>query len=724
MRLCAGPLTLSNRSDQELAGIVLHRLEERPGAPVSILQLLRMLGLPNNSRRRLRRLLQGLVREGRVVVSGRGRYELARDRTEIEGLLVREKRGGVAVQGAHGEVLLRLPANDRGGARPGDRVRAVVLHHNRLSQPEGRVIEILARGRLPVVGTVHRQGRSVFVFPDDAEGMGSITMDPRDVAEVDDGVVVVVQVNDPTLRSRPQGTILQVLGVAGQLPTERARLLFLHSLSASFSEQVQSEARAVSDCNAGRRRDLRSVVHVTIDPRDAKDFDDAVALERRPDGYRLLVSIADVASFVKDGGAIDCEGLRRGTSVYLPGTCFPMLPARLSEDVCSLSPGVDKATLTVELLLDRKGCVRGGSIFRSLIRSAMRMTYEQVQALLDGAGDPAVPREIRELVRGLADCAHGLLTAMAERGSLDLDLPESEIVLDTDGRPTQIAPKVRLFSHRIIEASMIAANEAVGRMLWRAKAPTLFRVHPPPDPERMQAFAPIAAALGAPVSFGENPTASQLAAYIESLSGKPARGVLQQLLLRSLMQARYSTTREGHFGLGATCYVHFTSPIRRYPDLMVHRQIGALIDSRYPEGLLLDDEPPRAGSFPVNAERASAMAESCSNAERRAMEAERQATALYQAAFLQQHLGEEFAGTIVYVTEFGFFVRIEPSGIEGLVHIARLSDDYYRFAEERLALYGSHTGKEFRVGMPVTVRVETVDLRLRQIDFQLMEVST
>ncbi len=714
---------MSARSDQELAGIVLHHLEERPGVVVSIPQLVRIVGITNDSRRRLRRVLQGLVREGRVVASGRGRYGLASNQTAIEGLLAREKRGGASVQGAHGEVLLRLRAEDRGGALLGDRVRAVALRRNRLNQPEGRVIEILARGRLPILGTFHRQGRGQFVLPEEVELVGPITVNLQEATQVNDGEMVVVQVEDPLPRSRPRGRILEVLGVAGQLPAERARLLFLNSLSASFSPPVLNEARSVSDRNASRRHDLRSVLHVTIDPGDAKDFDDAVALERRADGFRLLVSIADVASFVKDGDAIDSEALQRGTSVYLPGACFPMLPAALSEDVCSLSSGKDKATLTVELLLDRQGRLRGGRIYRSLIRSALRLTYEQVQALLDGAVDLAVPRGIREMLFGLADCAQGLLASMADRGSLDLDLPESEIVLDNGGQPIQIAPTVRLFSHRLIEASMIAANEAVGHVLWRSGAPTLFRVHPAPDPERMRAFAAIAAALGAPVSFGENPTANQLAAYLESLSGKPTRGVLQQLFLRSLMQARYSTVRESHFGLGATCYVHFTSPIRRYPDLMVHRQIGALVDGSGHEGLVLDEEPPRVGSFPVNAERASAMAASCSNAERRAMEAEREATVLYHAAYLERHLGEEFVGSIVYVTEFGFFVRIEPSGIEGLVHVAQLSDDYYRFTEERLALIGSHTGTEFRVGMTVTVRVKNVDLGRRQIDFQLMEVS-
>jgi ribonuclease R len=701
---------LSRKSDQEVTVAILSVLKKNPGGRISIKRMLKLLALTSDSRRRLRRLLKLLVEEGKVIAEGRGRYSFAGDRPETVGVLVRGRGGKILVEPeAEGAKTLRIHPDDRGGALVGDRVRAVPIRRRIGHFSDGRVTQILKRGRLPIVGQYHHRARASFVVPDDPEVPGPILVD-GETAGAADGDVVAVAVEDLAPRARPRGKIARVLGEPGELDTEVARVALEHGLWREFPPEVEAEAEKAGDDPAAESRvDLRSVPHVTIDPPDARDFDDAVHVERRGSGYRLLVSIADVSAYVRPGSALDRDALRRGCSVYFPAGVFSMLPARLSEELCTLAPGRDRAAVTVELDLDSKGVVKAARFLRSLIRSAARLTYREVQEILDGERDCEKAKQHGERLAVMAECAGLMLKCLHGRGALDLDLPEVDIHLGEDGAPKEVRPAPRYFSQRIVEVFMIAANEAVARALGEAGAPAVYRVHPSPDPEKMEVFAKLAENLGAPVSYDRKirPSPKRLSGYLQSLEGRPVKEIVSQLLLRSLMQARYSENCEGHYGLASSAYLHFTSPIRRYPDLAVHRQLIALIEGD-------------AGNWPHREGEVTKVAELCSRSERMALAAERTTASLYRAAYMRERLGDTFEGVVAAVFDFGVFVRMFPSGVEGLVHISQMQDDYYKFQEDHLALVGRRTGKAYRMGTRCQVRVESVQLSQARVDLSFI----
>lgn len=721
---------MSVREEQELEARLVEglRAEDRAGG-VSILRLLQGLGLPPHARRRVRRLLQRLQVEGRVTAEGRGRYRAARAAPALlDGVLAPGGRGDLRLlSDADGRALARVPLAVAGGAVPGDRVR-VRLGAERAGRglPEARVEELLARGGRPILGTFWRQGPRASVLPNDDALAVAIRLEgasEESLAGIEDGDLVAVTVDDPRPRARPAGRLVEVLGRAGSLAAELARLRIEHGLSADFPAPVVAAlARLPAEAGLEGRADLRAQPFVTIDPDSAKDFDDAVWAERLPDGFRLEVAIADVAAFVPAGSALDQEAARRGLSVYLPGTVFPMLPAGLSEARCSLSPGEDRAVVALTIELDGQARPRRVLARRALFRSSARLTYAQAQAALDGREAEAGPAWAHAgPLRDMAACAERLLDHLKERGALDFDLPESEIELGPDGRPLRVRPAERLFAHRLVEAFMVAANEAVGEGLTALGAPLVYRAHAPPEPEKLEPFLALARALGAEARFGPRPSSRELAGYLRGLRGHPAAGVLEHQLLRSLMQARYQADTSAHFGLASACYLHFTSPIRRYPDLVVHRQLGRLLAAAGPEGVwLLGGPAPDSGRWAVSSEQAALAAEAGSQAERRASAAEREAVSLYQAAYLEDRLGEELPGRVSFPTEYGAFVRLEPSGIEGLVHVSRMLDDHYQHDPLRLELRGRRTGRVYRLGQPVRVRVESVSLARRQVDLAFL----
>ena len=690
---------MSKKTDQEVSAAILSVLKKSKRGPMSIKRVLKQLRLPADSRRRIRRLLKLLAGEGKVVAEGRGRYSFAGELEELVGLVVRGRGESILVEPEDpGAEPLRIHPDERGGALVGDRVRAVLIRRRVRPPSDGRVIEIIQRGGLPIVGQYHQRARASFVVPDDPEVPGPILVE----GQANDGEVVAVAVEDIAPRTRPRGKIVRVLGEPGELSTEVARVALEHLLSREFPGDVEAE-QVGDDPAADEREDLRSVPHVTIDPPDARDFDDAVYVERSGKGYRLLVSIADVSAYVQPGSALDREALRRGCSVYFPAGVFPMLPARLSEELCTLAPGRDRAAVTVELEVDAQGTVTNAQFKRSLIRSSARLTYQQAQEIIDDDYDDEKVRHLKVM----GECAKKMLERMHGRGALDMDLPETDIHLDPDGNPQDVRPAPRYFSHRIIEVFMIAANEAVARALEEAGAPAVYRVHPPPDAEKMEIFAKVAENLGAPVAFkSAPPSPKQLSDYLRSLGDRPIKEVVSMLLLRSLMQARYSAGCDGHYGLASPAYLHFTSPIRRYPDLAVHRQLTGLI---------------RGGkNWPHSEDQVAKAAELCSRSERTALAAERAAVSLYQAAYMQERLGETFDGMVAAVFDFGVFVRMYPSGVEGMVHISQMKDDYYRFVEERLSLVGRRGGKAYRMGTKCRVRVESVQLSQARVDLSFV----
>jgi len=694
---------MSKKTDQEVSAAILSVLKRSKRGPMSIKRVLKTLGLPPDSRRRIRRLLKLLVGEGKVVAEGRGRYSFAGALEEVVGVVARGRGDTILVEpDVEDADPLRIHPDERGGALVGDRVRAVLIRRRLRHLSDGRIVEIIERGGLPIVGQYHRRAKASFVVPDDPEVPGPILVE-GEAGEAVDGDVVAVAVRDITPRARPSGKITRVLGEPGELSTEVARVALEHLLQREFSEEVEIEAgNAGEDPAAESREDLRSIPHVTIDPPDAKDFDDAVFVERNGTGFRLLVSIADVSAYVQPDSALDREALRRGCSVYFPAGVFCMLPARLSEELCTLAPGRDRAAVTVELEVDSQGAVTDARFKRSLIRSAARLTYQEVQEILDGRDDQKAGH-----LKVMAECAEKMLERLHGRGALDMDLPETDIRLRPDGAPQEVRPAPRYFSHRIIEVFMIAANEAVARALEQSGAPAVYRVHPPPDAEKLEVFAKVAENLGAPVSYKATPPSpKQLSDYLRSLGDRPVKEVVGMLLLRSLMQARYSASCDGHYGLASPAYLHFTSPIRRYPDLAVHRQLTTLIHGKK--------------NWPHSGDEVAKVAELCSRSERAALAAERAAVSLYQAAYMQERLGEIFEGMVAAVFDFGVFVRMYPSGVEGLVHISQMKDDYYRFVEERLSLVGRRSGKAYRMGTRCRVRVESVQLSQARVDLSFM----
>jgi len=705
---------LNRISDKQLGERLLEGLEAAGPAGLSIRQLLRRLGLPPEQRRRVRRLLQRLVASGQVSNNRRGRYARANREFFAEGLVRARGRGWLELAGNGNGSTVGIAPENKGGAMPGDRVRVKLLDADRSGGGRGRVEEILQRGRQQIVGTLHRGGRFVLLVPDDGR-LDPLIVRRSSTRDIDDGTVVAVR---PDSGNPLQAQVAQVLGQPGVLDTELRRLQIASGLTDDFPAAAEDEVSALGELagpEAGRA-DLRKLEHVTIDPDDARDFDDAIFVEKQGDGYRLLVSIADVARYVPAGSAVDQEARRRGCSTYLPGHVYPMLPHRLSEQLCSLAPGRPRPAVSVEMEVGDDGRVRSARLRRSLIRSAARLTYRQVQRVLDGHKQGVAAGQVT-MLRAANACARALLAHRKRLGMLDLEVPELQVVVNEQGWPKLIKPAERFFAHRLIEVFMVTANEQVATLMRDSGVPALYRVHPPPDADKLQAFTEVARELGAPAAFSGDVTPTEIAGYLRSLEDSPLRQVLHSLLLRSLMQAFYAAECRPHFGLASSAYLHFTSPIRRYPDLLVHRQLTRLLERAGSQGIAVG----RKLQIPVAAEAEEledleALAEQCSRSERRALAAERQAQALYGAAYLQQHVGEQFTGRISFPTEFGLFVTLEPSGIEGLLHIAAMRDDYYRFVPERLALVGRRSRKSYLAGQKVQVRLEAVRLFPPQLE--------
>lgn len=696
---------MSARSDQELAGALLHLLAGA-GRPLSVPRLLGLLGMRATARRRLRRILQDLARQGRVE-SDRGRYRAAGGH-RLSGVLQPGEGTLPWLETDDGRLTGPLWLGPAGwaGAVVGDRVVLALLGRSG-DRLRARVERVLSRGKTLHVGRVQAGAgpRSAILL-----GSGGARLPlTGDVLDVSGGAYVSVSVHGI---SRPECHMEAVLGRPGTVNGEMARLRCEAGLSEDFPKAAEVEAAACTDRRrAADRQDLRDRPLVTIDPDDAKDFDDAVCAERVGGGFSLSVAIADVAAFVAPGGAIEQEAARRGTSVYFPGAVVPMLPRRLCESLCCLSPGQERAALVAELFF-REGECSGGRLFPALIRSRRRFTYAEAQDILDGRadGDPELCRQLQTL----ADCAAELWLRMRERGALDLDLPESDIRLDNAGRPVAVAPAKRHGTCRIIEACMVAANEAVARLLRDSGLPAIFRVHRPPAPQSLRSFAEMARALGLRLRLPRESAPADLARAVRELSAHPAGRFLHGPLLRSLMPAEYGASCEMHFGLASAAYLHFTSPIRRFPDLMVHRQLEALFEAAGPEGVDLA-RPPRGGKSRFDGRFADRAARAATRLERRAAQAERQARFLYQTAFLAERIGEAFQGQVCAVSEAGVYVRLQPSGIEGLLRRETLGKSW-RYDERRVRYARRGEKAALTLGSPLVTRVVRADLESRRVE--------
>ncbi len=701
--------------------------------PMLLEELSRGLGIPPEQQQALRRFLDTLVDEGTIVRTRAERYGLP-DRMNLVvgrvvvhpdgyGFLVPDREPGAE----DGEPDLFLSPRELKEVMHGDRVVARIERERDGGGREGRVIRVLERAQRRVVGRFEA-GRGVgYVVPHEKRLVQDIVVPLPQAGGARPGDLVVAElVSYPSERGAPEGRVVEILGRPDDPEAEAALIIRKHELPHRFGEAALREAEEVArrlapreaDIGASGRVDLRRRTLVTIDGETAKDFDDAVGLERLGGGRsRLYVAIADVSHYVREGGPLDREAYERGTSVYFPDRAIPMLPEVLSNGVCSLNPKVDRYTLTVELTFDPDGKVTDAAFYPAVIRSRARLTYTLVRKIVVDR-DVAARRAYAGLVKDLeamAELAARLRERRRQRGSIDFDLPEPQIILDLEGGIEAIVRSERNLAHQLIEEFMIAANEAVARYLSLLEIPILYRVHEEPAPDKLEGFREFLHNLG--YTLGGAPGGpihpKMFQKLVDDVRGRPEERLVNTVMLRTMKQARYSADNVGHFGLASREYTHFTSPIRRYPDLVVHRILKEVQARGTMSGARRE----------ALAARLPEIARHCSERERKAMEAEREIVALKKCQFMARRVGETFDGVISGVTPFGFFVELNDVFVEGLVRLSSLADDYYRYIEKSHALIGQHTRRMFRIGDPVRVTVERVDVDSRHIDFALVETA-
>jgi len=582
---------------------------------------------------------------------------------------------------------------------------------------EGEIIRIIERVNKEIVGTFESSKNFGFVVSDDKRINYDIYIPKSEFNGAKDGYKVVAAITRwPEARRNPEGRVVEVLGHKDDIGTDILSIIRKYKLPEQFPKKVLNEADNIPDTvteeEIARRRDLRDMNIVTIDGADAKDLDDAVSIEKLPNGnYRLGVYIADVTYYVKEGSNLDKEALKRGTSVYLVDRVIPMLPKRLSNGICSLNPNVDRLTMSVFMEIDRNGKVVNHEIFEGVIKTKERMTYSDVSDILEKE-DPELIKRYDYLVEDfklMQELAMVLSKRKDRRGSIDFDFPESKIILDDEGRPIEIKKAERRIANRIIEEFMIVCNETIAEHMYWLKIPFVYRVHEVPDSEKIASFNKFIHNFGYHLKgTSEEVHPKALQDLLRKIEGKKEEHIISTLMLRSLRQARYSPENLGHFGLASNYYCHFTSPIRRYPDLQIHRIIREMLNEKLQQNRIT-----KLKGIVANA------ADRSSERERVAVEAERETDDLKKAEYMSYHVGEEFDGIISSVISFGMFVELENT-VEGLVRISTLVDDYYIFDEVNHLFKGERTNKTYRIGDEVRIKVSNVNVSQKEVDFVLI----
>ncbi len=691
---------------------IIDFLRSAAGRPLKAKELARGLGIPTEDYAEFKELLERLEDEGVLYRVQRQRYAVPERINLVVGRFQSTRSGaGFVVPDEPGPDLY-IAAESTASAVDGDRVIARVERRRRGPRAEGSVIRVVERARRTVVGIYHPIRQFGFVSPEDRKLTRDVFVASGQAMDAKEGDVVVVRISDWGAGQRgPAGEVERILGPLSAPGVDVLAVAYGHELPLEFPAAVEQAAeqlreRGISAEDAAARMDLRSTLVFTIDPADAKDHDDALSIvSAEGDLWQIGVHIADVSFYVTEGSPLDVEAYARGTSVYLVDRVIPMLPHALSGDLCSLVPDQDRLALSVLLTVDREGKVRDHRLARTLIRSRHRLSYDGAQAVLDGGA--SIDAETDEALRQLALLSRRLRALRAARGSLDFDLPEARVVIDSAGAPIDIQKVQRFESHRLIEDFMLLANETIAEHAASTRMPFLYRIHERPDASRLQQLGEFVATLGYRLTGGAHPTSKDLQRLLERAKGRPEENLVSMVGLRSMKQARYSTENAGHFGLAARHYTHFTSPIRRYPDLVVHR-----LCTRW----FLEGE--RAGKGTISA--LSDVAKTSSERERVAVAAERDSIDLKKVEFMERHLGDDFDGTISNVTAFGFFVLLDAFFVEGLVHVSSLDDDYYVYVEELYTLVGENRHRRFRIGDRVRVQVAAVDIEQRKVDFVLL----
>ena len=667
---------------------------------------------------------------------------------EFEGRVEGHRDGHGFVVPDNGEPSIYLAQQEMRSVLHKDRVRVRVLRYDRKGRPEGRVLDILERRKTPIIGRLLHEGGQWLVAPEDSRYGQDILIPKNATASATVGKVVSVELTEPpSLHSQPVGRVAEVLGDIDDSGMEIEIAVRKYEVPHEFSPETLAQAAALPDklrpADRKHRIDLSDVALVTIDGEDARDFDDAVYCEpfKRGrgktafEGWRLLVAIADVSHYVKPGEPLDEDAYERATSVYFPRRVIPMLPEKLSNGLCSLNPEVERLSMVCDMLVAQDGSIEAYQFYSAVINSHARLTYTEVAAALANTRGPEskARADLLPHLLHLHEVYRALLKQRAKRGAVDFETTETQIVCDDNGRIERIVPRVRTDAHRLIEEAMLAANVCAAEFIAAAEHPSLYRVHEGPTPEKRAALQATLRALGVNASLSDEPTPAEIQAISQAVQGRPDAVQIHTLLLRSMQQAIYTVHNSGHFGLAYAAYTHFTSPIRRYPDLLVHRAIKAVLagrryhltaseKTRKPEvrkgGKLQQQRAPK----PMSQEMAlwEAAGGHCSANERRADEASRDVEAWLKCRYMREHLGEEFSGTVSTVAAFGLFVTLDSLYVEGLVHITELGGEYYRFDEARGELRGERTGIRYAVGARVRVQVSRVDLDGRKIDFRMV----
>ncbi|HIS07322.1 MAG TPA: ribonuclease R [Candidatus Choladocola avistercoris] len=684
--------------------------------PMKIKEMAIFLQVPKERRQELQEVLDALLQEGKIEVSQKGKYQKSRG-VFLTGVFTAHPKGFgfVSVDGMEEDVF--IPEDQVHGAMHQDTVQITVKPGQSGKRREGAVNRIVKRGTDRIVGLYQESRNFGFVIPDNERYTRDIFVPKEDSGGAVNGHKVVVElVSYGTDRKSPEGKVVEILGHISDPGTDILSIVKGYDLPVEFPEKVMRQAERVpdriSEADMQGRTDLRDVQMVTIDGEDAKDLDDAVSLEMNGGQYILGVHIADVANYLQEGSALDREAFERGTSVYLVDRVIPMLPRRLSNGICSLNEGQDRLALSCIMTIDQRGKVLDHVIAETVIRVDRRMTYTSVKKILEeqDAEESARYEELVPMFQRMQELAGLLRARRRARGSIDFDFPETKVILDEKGEPVEIRPYDRNTATKIIEDFMLIANETVAEDYFWQELPFVYRTHENPDPDRMKKLSTFINNFGYSIRFREDEVhPKELQKLLERLEGTPEETLISRLTLRSMKQAKYTTECTGHFGLAARYYCHFTSPIRRYPDLQIHRIIkdslrGRMNQEKIEHYRKILDE----------------VAKQSSERERRADEAERETIRLKKAEYMSRHLWEEYEGVISGVTGWGLYVEL-PNTVEGLVHVASLQGDYFEYNENAYEMVGQRTGKTYRLGQTVRVQVVKADRTTRTVDFELAE---
>ena len=684
--------------------------------PMKIKELAIVLGVKKDQRPQLEQILNELMTEGRIVCSKRGKFSKSEEK-KITGTFQAHPKGFgfVSVEGEKEDIF--IPESKTNGAMHMDTVEISVSPAVTGRRKEGKVLHVLERGMKQVVCTYQLNKNFGFAVPDNPKFGSDIFIPLERSKGAVNGHKVVVEITQYGKKGKnPEGKVVEILGHINDPGVDILSIVRAYGLPVEFDPKVMTQvehvAKPVSEADMAGRMDLRDWQMVTIDGEDAKDLDDAVSLTMDHENYILGVHIADVSNYVQEHSALDTEALKRGTSVYLVDRVIPMLPHALSNGICSLNQGEERLALSCIMTVNPKGEIIDHTITESVICVDRRMTYTNVKKIL-ADHDPEVMAEYEPLVpmfEKMAELAAILRKKRMKRGSIDFDFPETKVILDKNGNPVDIRPYDRNVATKLIEDFMLAANETVAAEYYWRELPFVYRTHEQPDSEKIQKLSTFINNFGYSLHIGSDEVhPKELQKLLEKIDGTSEEPLISRLTLRSMKQARYTVENTGHFGLAADCYCHFTSPIRRYPDLQIHRIIKDSLRGRLGEK--------RIGHYtqilPEVAKHASEM-------ERRADEAEQETIKLKKVQYMENHIGETFVGVISGVAEYGFFVELENT-VEGLVRVTSLTDDFYQYYEETYELVGGATNRRFKLGQQVRVTVDNCDRIMRTIDFTLAD---